>query len=152
MVFVQEIITTTSNISKLLDSGLQTDIIFLDLSKASDKVPHHRLCNKLYYYGIRCKVLVWIENFLTGRQQQVILDGSYSDSHIVDSGIPQGGPFIVLMFNSLPSPINANMTPFFSMVLFILHLTVCHSKITLTPYHNGVSNLICVLALQKVYI
>ena len=63
-----QLITTINNISKLLDSGLQTDIIFLDLSKAFDKVPHHRLCNKLYYYGIRGKLLVWIENFLIGRQ------------------------------------------------------------------------------------
>ena len=38
------VITTVNNITKALDRGLQTDIIFLDLSKAFDKVPHHHLC------------------------------------------------------------------------------------------------------------
>ena len=93
-----QLITTINNISKLLDSGLQTDIFLLDLSKSFDKVPHHRLCNKLYYYGIRGKLLVWIENFLIGRQQQVILDGSYSDSHTLDSGVPQGTILAPLLF------------------------------------------------------
>jgi len=105
-----QLITTINSISKLLDSGLQTDIIFLDLSKAFNKVPHHKLCNKLHYYGIR---LVWIENFLTGRQQQVILDGSYSDLHSVDSGVPQGTILALLLFlcyiNDLPSSIKTKI-------------------------------------------
>ena len=66
-----QLITTVNNISKSLDSGFQIDIIFLDLSKAFDKVPHHRLCNKLSYYGIRGELLTWLQNFLIGRHQQV---------------------------------------------------------------------------------
>jgi len=36
-----QLITTVNNITKTLNRGLQTDIIFLDLSKAFDKVPHY---------------------------------------------------------------------------------------------------------------
>ena len=105
-----QLITTVNNISKSLDSGFQIDIIFLDLS---DKVPHHRLCNKLSYYGIRGELLTWLQNFLIGRHQQVTLDGSTSESHAVNSGVPQGTILAPLLFlcyiNDLPLSINANI-------------------------------------------
>ena len=41
-----QLITTLNDITKTTDSGLQTDIIFLDLSKAFDKVPHYSLCRQ----------------------------------------------------------------------------------------------------------
>ena len=64
--------------------------------------------------------IVWIENFLIGRQQHVILDGSYSHSHTVDFGIPQGTILAPLLFlcyiNDLPSSmltlVYMQMTPF----------------------------------------
>jgi len=52
-----QLITTVNNITKALDRGLKTDIIFLDLSKVFDKVPHHHLCNRLSFYGIRGNIL-----------------------------------------------------------------------------------------------
>ena len=61
-----------------LDSGLGVDVIYLDYSKAFDSVPHLRLIGKLQAYGIRGNLLKWIENFLIGRQQKIILNGSSS--------------------------------------------------------------------------
>ena len=90
-----QLITT---LTKTTDSGLQTDIIFLDLSKAFDKVPHYSLCNKLSYYGIRGKTLSWIRNFLINRHQRVVLDGFTSESHLVNSGVPQGTILAPLLF------------------------------------------------------
>ena len=75
----QLITNVNNNITKALDRGLQTDIIFLDLSKAFDKVPHHHLCNRLSFYGIRRNILTWIQTFLTNRHQQVILERSFSE-------------------------------------------------------------------------
>ena len=49
------------------------------MSKAFDTVPLKRLCCKLSYYGIRGCTLKWIENLLTGRSQQVVVNGEYSD-------------------------------------------------------------------------
>jgi hypothetical protein len=40
-------------LAKSLTKGEQVDVILLDFSKAFDKVPHHRLLHKLYYYGVR---------------------------------------------------------------------------------------------------
>ena len=104
-----QLITTLNDITKTIDSGFQTDIIFLDLSKAFDKVPHYSLCNNLSYYGIRGKILLWIRNFLTNRHQCVVLDGFTSESHPVNFGVPQSTILAPLLFscyvNNLPSSI-----------------------------------------------
>ena len=46
-----------------------------DFAKAFGKVPHRRLLHKLDYYGIRGSTHKWIYSWLSGRTQQVVLDG-----------------------------------------------------------------------------
>jgi hypothetical protein len=48
-----QLVEVLNFIGSLLDSGKQTDIIFMDMSKAFDKVSHTALVNKLANYGIR---------------------------------------------------------------------------------------------------
>ncbi|XP_072024985.1 uncharacterized protein [Amphiura filiformis] len=80
-----KLIITVDDIAHNLDSGLQTDLILLDFSKAFDKVSHLRLLHKLKYYGIHGSLLTWIGNFLQGRVQRVVLDGESSDQALVSS-------------------------------------------------------------------
>ena len=57
--------------------------------------------------GVRRALLKWIETFLTGRSQQVMVNGAMSDPTPVKSGIPQGsvpGPILFVIFgNDLPN-------------------------------------------------
>ena len=75
--------------------------MFLDFSKAFDKVDYTLLLHKLEHYGIQGQILLWITDFLSERKQQVIVEGHYSNAAEVTSGVPQGsvlGPLLFLLF------------------------------------------------------
>ena len=52
------------------------DVVFLDLAKAFDKVPHHRLLEKLKKHGIRGKLSV-IGDWLSNWKQRVCIKGRW---------------------------------------------------------------------------
>jgi hypothetical protein len=84
-----------------LDKQHEVDIIFLDFSKAFDKVSHGMLMCKLENLKIHPNILSVIRSFLFGRTQRVVLDGELSNSVCVTSGVPQGsvlGPLLFLVF------------------------------------------------------
>ena len=100
----------------LLDKGISFDCVYLDFSKAFDKVPHERLLNKIQAYGIRGKLHRWIRDFLNNRQQIVKINNESSTTLHVKSGIPQGsvlGPILFILYiNDLPDQINSNLKIF----------------------------------------
>ncbi len=60
--------------------------IYLDLQKAFDTVNHEILLCKLQYYGIRGIVLDWFTNYLTNRQQFVVLGTVQSELAVINYG------------------------------------------------------------------
>ena len=46
-------------------------MIYTDLEKAFDKIPHKSLINKLFSYGLNKDIISWIEAFLNNRKQRV---------------------------------------------------------------------------------
>ena len=88
------------NIVRNLNMGLETDVIYLDFSKAFDKVDHSLLLKKIRFYGVKGRLYDWIKDFLTHRKQIVTVDGQHSRSEDVTSGVPQGtvlGPLLFLL-------------------------------------------------------
>ena len=78
-------------------------MIYLDFSKAFDKVPHQRLISKFAAHSVEGNVLRWIGQWLSNRKQRTVLNGQASDWGEVDSGVPQGsvlGPLAFIVFTN----------------------------------------------------
>ena len=84
-----------------LENNANADVIYLDFSKAFDKVDHKLLLHKLSKMGIKGKLLSWISKFLSNRTQVVLVKGKKSRPILVISGVPQGtvlGPLLFIIF------------------------------------------------------
>ena len=97
---------------------IDTDMIYLDYAKAFDKVDHQLLLKKLYAYGIRGKLLMWINSYLSNRSQVVVINGVQSKPAKVVSGVPQGtvlGPVLFLLYlNDLECSIKHSLVSSFA--------------------------------------
>lgn len=82
------------------------DVIYLDFSKAFDRVDHKIVVTKVKKLGIKGKLLLWLEEFLTNRSQKTIVQGHESVKLRVLSGVPQGTVLAPLLFIIMLNDIN----------------------------------------------
>ena len=62
-------------VTKKVDEGTAVDVVYMDFSKAFDKVPHGRLLHQVNSHGIQGEVSKWIQNWLLDRSQSVVVEG-----------------------------------------------------------------------------
>ena len=113
---INQLLSITHEIHKSFDVGLEVRSVFLDISKAFDKVWHDGIIYKLTQNGISGNLLNLLEDFLKERKQRVVLDGQVSAWKNINAGVPQGsilGPLLFLIYiNDLTEGLTTNVKLF----------------------------------------
>ena len=95
---IYQLLSITSSIYENFEKFNETRAIFLDISKAFDKVWHDGLIFKLRCNGISGSLLDFFQNYLSNRRQRVVLNGQESNWMNTEAGVPQGSVLGPLLF------------------------------------------------------
>ena len=115
---VNQLLSIVNSISQAFDCNPPLDVrsVYLDISKAFDRVWHEGLLYKLRRNGISGRLLLLIESFLANRKQRTVLNGKLSKWGSITAGVPQGsilGPlFFLIYINDLTDGLKCNVKLF----------------------------------------
>ena len=113
---VNQLLKIVHQIYQDINNGKDTCLVFLDVSKTFDKVWRKGLLFKLRQLGIVGTLYDWIEHYLTGRSQEVVIKGISSSLRNLHTGVPQGsilGPLLFLIYiNDIINDLQCNVNVF----------------------------------------
>lgn len=115
---INQLLSITNYIFQAFDCNPPQDVrsVFLDLSKAFDRVWHDGLIYKLQLYGVSGPFLALLKSFLSKRKQRTVLNGKCSNWKEISAGVPQGsilGPLLFLIYiNDLTDELKCNVKLF----------------------------------------
>jgi len=93
-----QLVYIVHEIYEALEEGSEMRAVFLDISKAFDRVWHRGLIAKLRSIGVEGYLLNWFISYLSCRKQRVIIEEVDSDWRNIEAGVPQGSVFGPILF------------------------------------------------------
>ena len=115
---VNQLLSIVHSIFTAFDCNPTLDVrsVYLDISKAFDRVWHQGLIYKLRQCGVSGKLLMLMQSFLSDRKQRTVLNGKTSTWGTISAGVPQGsilGPLLFLIYiNDLTDGIRCDVKLF----------------------------------------
>jgi hypothetical protein len=101
--------------------------IFFDLEKAYDTTWKYGILKDLHQCGLRGKLPIFIQNFLTGRVFRVRVGSTLSEYHNQEMGVPQCSILSVILFILKINSIAAVIPPYIDSSLFVDYLSITFS-------------------------
>ena len=92
------LVDITHHITLMLETNTYVRCILIDYSKAFDTINHEILFAKLRMLTIPQLIIQWIMNFLTGRTQAFVTEGTTSNWLPISPSIVQGSGFGPVLF------------------------------------------------------
>ena len=83
---INQLLSMTHDIYQSFDNGFEVRGVYLDISKAFDKVWHKGLTYKLKQNGVAGNLLNTLADFLKDRKQRVVLNGQIQHGSMLKQG------------------------------------------------------------------
>lgn len=94
------LLKVTEDVRRAMDASELTVLVLIDFSNAFNAVNHDILLAVLTNLGLSSSVIEWFSSYISGRQQAVYCNDSYSDWCDLSAGVPQGGILSPLLFSA----------------------------------------------------
>ena len=119
-----------------LELGKLVRSVFIDLKKAVDTVGYDILCQKLNYFGIKQRELIWFQSY---REEFCRLNGIDSEINSINIGIPQGsclGPLsFIIYINDLPQAVLNSNIP-----MYANDISLCYQSLYINKLNEVIIN------------